>query len=176
MTLPRAVVVTAAVMSLTSMMVMTGCSRSTPRDGSTMSTSESSTSGETLAAARERIARSSSLTETSVKVNKTVSGLTTNRRIWFEATSSATDQNELAQQVKYLLQLGWSINDVDANEGISVRLHTSPQVVVGELLDSTWTDLEFRSSPDTFKSLVVVPRSTLTAKLGPWPGDTPTSG
>ncbi|WP_413602319.1 hypothetical protein [Curtobacterium sp. Curtsp57] len=113
------------------------------------------------------------LSDATIKVNKTVSGLQTNRRIWFEATSSALSADEQTKQVEQLLELGWSINDVDANNGVSVRLHTSPQVVVGDLLDSSWTDLEYRSSPESFKELVVVPRSSLEAKLGAWPGDVP---
>jgi hypothetical protein len=138
-----------------------------------MTTSSTAQGGESLDVARAQLAELAGLSNATIKVNKTVSGLQTNRRIWFEATSSATSADEQAKQVEQLLELGWSINDVDANSGVSVRLHTSPQVVVGDLLDSSWTDVEYRSSPESFKELVIVPRSSLEAKLGAWPGDVP---
>lgn len=141
-----------------------------------MSTSASSAAGgQSIDQARGELEARPGLTEVSVTVNKTVSGLQTHRRIWLEATTDATDSGAQKELVEYLLALGWSINDVDADKGISVRLHTNPQVVVGDLVKSSWSDLEYRSSPDSFKELVVVPRNALEEKLGSWPGPVPAS-
>jgi len=141
-----------------------------------MTTSASSAAGgQSLDQARGELEARSGLTEVSMKVNQTVSGLQTHRRLWVEATTDATDSGAQKEIVEYLLTLGWSINDVDADKGISVRLHTNPQVVVGDLVKSSWSDLEYRSSPDSFKELVVVPRSALEEKLGAWPGPVPAS-
>jgi hypothetical protein len=113
------------------------------------------------------------VTNASVKVNQTLPGLNTHRCIWFEATTDRTSPDEQRDLVEDLLSLGWSINDVHADEGVSVRLHTSPQVVVGSLLDSSWSDVQYRSAPEGFMSLVVVYRPSLERKLGAWPGSRP---
>jgi hypothetical protein len=75
--------------------------------------------------------------------------------------------------VEYLLSLGWRINDVHADEGVSVRLHTSPQVVVGSPLDSSWPDVQYRSASEGLMSLVVVYRPSLEQELGARPGPRP---
>ncbi|WP_281267480.1 hypothetical protein [Curtobacterium sp. 9128] len=171
--LPRTAMVAVASVGFLSVISTAGCSGANTGEQSNVSTSRIAHAGEALDVARAQLSKMPGISESSIKVDRTVTGLQTNRRIWIEATSDSTSRDEQARQVEQLFRLGWSVNDVDANKGVSVRMHTSPQVIVGDLLDSSWTDREFRSSPGSFRALVVVPRSSLESKLGKWPGDVP---
>jgi hypothetical protein len=154
--------------------LVAGCSESPPAGPPTPSASASAgVGGQSLAQARQQLASCGCVTNASVKVNQTLSGFNTHRRIWFEATTDSTSPDVQRDLVEYLLSLGWSINDVHADEGVSVRLHTSPQVVVGGLLDSSWPDVQYRPAPESFKSVVVVSRPSLEQELGAWPGPRP---
>lgn len=167
----RAVVAAACLLSVA---LVAGCSDSSPAGPPTPSASASAdVGGQSLAQARQQLASCGCVTNASVKVNQTLSGFNTHRRIWFEATTERTSPDEQRDVVEYLLSLGWSINDVHADEGVSVRLHTSPQVVVGSLLDSSWPDVQYRSAPESFMSVVVVNRPSLEQELGAWPGPRP---
>ncbi|MDM7892535.1 hypothetical protein [Curtobacterium caseinilyticum] len=76
--------------------------------------------------------------------------------------------------VEYMFALGWSIKDVEADQGVSVRVRTQPQVTIGELLQN-WNGLQYRSTSDSFKEVVVAPRKVLERQLGRWPGAVPSS-
>jgi hypothetical protein len=159
---------------LLSVALVAGCSESLPAGPPTPSASASAgVGGQSLAQTRQQLASCGCVTNASVKVNQTLSGLNTHRRIWLEATTDRNSPDERRDLVEYLLSLGWSINDFHADEGVSVRLHTSPQVVVGGLLDSSWPDVQYRSAPESFMSVVVVSRPSLEQELGAWPGPRP---
>lgn len=74
--------------------------------------------------------------------------------------------------VEYMFALGRSINDVEADQGVSVRVGTQPQVTIGELLPN-WNGLQYRSTSDSFQEVAVAPRKVLERELGRWPGAVP---
>jgi hypothetical protein len=138
-----------------------------------MEATSSSTRGETLDAARERLAASTGLTETSLEIDKTVSGLNTHKQLLVEATTSETDPAKVGVIVDRLVKLAWSVNDVRTDKGVSVRLHTSPQITVGDTVKNDWGNLVYRSEPETFRAAVLFPRSTIEDRIGDWPGPVP---
>lgn len=164
------------VIATAGILVLVGCAGcSTLQDGEKPNVSHTSaptSSGQTLAEARAQLEERSGLTDTSITVNETMSGLQEHRRLWLEASTTSTSEGEQRALVEYLFALGWSVDDVDADQGVSVRVHTQPQVTIGALLQD-WDGLQYRSTSDSFKELAVASREVLERRLGPWPGAAP---
>lgn len=168
--LSRLTIVTAGVL------ILVGCAGcSTPQLGEEPNVSQTSaptSSGQTLAEARAQLQERSGLTDTSITVNETMSGFQEHRRLRLEASTTSTSEDEQRTLVEYMFALGWSVNDVDADQGVSVRVHTQPQVTIGALLKD-WEGLQYRSTSDSFRELVVASRKVLERQLGQWPGAVP---
>ncbi len=157
-------------------LILVGCAGCrTPQGGKEPNVSETSaptSSGQTLAEARAQLAERSGLTDTSMTVDETMSGFQEHRRLWLEASTTSASEDEQRSLVEYLFALGWSVGDVEADQGVSVRVHTQPQVTIGALLQD-WDGLQYRSTSDSFKELAVASREVLERRLGPWPGAVP---
>lgn len=135
-------------------------------------TSAAVSSGQTLTEARAQLQERGAVTDTSITVNETTSGSQEHRRIWLEGSTTSTSVEEQRALVEYMFALGWSINDVEADQGVSVRVRTQPQMTIRELLPN-WNGLQYRSTSDSFKEVVVAPRRVLERQLGRWPGAVP---
>lgn len=83
------------------------------------------------------------LAHTSVEVNQALFEINTQGRIWVADTTDMT------------LPSG------------------QRDLVVERLLEPSWADVQYRQSPERLASLVVVPRASLEAKRGAWPGARP---
>jgi hypothetical protein len=163
----------AVILLATSALTMSACASSGDQEKSTMEATSTSARGETLDAARERLAAMPGLAETSLEVDKTVSGLNTHKQLLVEATTSETDPAKVGGIVDRLVQLAWSVNDVRTDKGVSVRLHTSPQITIGDTVKSDWGKLIYRAEPEAFRAAVLFPRSTIEDRIGDWPGAVP---
>lgn len=164
----------AGVLLVTSVFTMSACASSEGEGKGTVDATPSSEGrGETLDAARERLAASAGLSETSIEVDKTLSGLNTHRQLQVEATTSESDPAKVGPVVDRLVKLAWSVNDVRTDKGVNVRLHTSPQITIGDSVKDNWGQLIYRSEPASFRAAVLFPRSTIEDRLGAWPGTVP---
>lgn len=164
----------ALLLIVTSVFTMSACATSGEHGKSTADATPSSDArGETLSAARERLTASVGLSDTSIEVSKTLSGLNTHHQLRIEATTRKADPAEISAIVDHVVTLAWSVKDVRTDKGVSVRLHTSAQVTVGDAVKNERGRLIYRSEPASFRTAVLFPRSTIEDRLGDWPGAVP---
>ncbi|WP_316316013.1 hypothetical protein, partial [Clavibacter michiganensis] len=94
-------------------LILVGCAGcSTPEGGEEPNVSETSaptSSGQTLAEARAQLAERRGLTGTSITVDGTMSGFREHRRLWLEASTTRTSEDEQRTLVEYMFALGWSV-------------------------------------------------------------------
>lgn len=128
--------------------------------------------GQSLEAARGQLRAMSGLTDTSVDIDETVSGLNTHHQVL--VTAAVDDPAQLPTVINTLAQLGWSVNDHEPDAGIFVRLRLSPQPVIGDIAkEEGWTDAAYATSTDRLKQLVLLPESAVEKRFGEWPGSAP---
>lgn len=145
-----------------------------PRDQAPTSSIETAHphAGQSLEAARGQLRAMSGLTDTSVDIDETVSGLNTHHQVLVTAT--VDDPARLPTVINTLAQLGWSVNDHEPDAGIFVGLRLSPQPVIGDIAkEEGWTDAAYATSTDRLKQLVLLPESAVEKRFGEWPGSAP---
>jgi hypothetical protein len=72
-----------------------------------------------------------------------------------------------------LLPLAWSVDGVRPDNGVVLRLHTSPQLAVGPIAEEAgWDDVGFPTSKALLEKLpfqATFAADDLDEQLGPWP-------
>ncbi|MEN0102347.1 MAG: hypothetical protein AAGC90_05415 [Curtobacterium sp.] len=130
--------------------------------------------GQSLDAAREQLRAMPGLTDTSVQIDQTVSGLNKHHQVLVTAT--AEDPSQLPMVIDKLAQLGWSVSEHEPDTGVYVRLKLTPQPVIGDIAKANgWTDAAYATSTDRLKQLVLLPEVAVEERFGKWPGAVPDS-
>ncbi|WP_204620494.1 hypothetical protein [Curtobacterium luteum] len=128
--------------------------------------------GQSLSSAKEELAHKSGLRDTGIEVDTSYSGASKRSLITVEATVS--DEAQIPQVIDYLAQVGWSINEVEPDTGIFVRIRFTPQPIIGKVAQTNgWTTATYSSATDGLKQLVVLPKAAVSQRFGNWPGPAP---
>ncbi|WP_139195080.1 hypothetical protein [Curtobacterium sp. MCBA15_001] len=134
--------------------------------------SAQSQGGQSLDAARQQLQTIPGLSNTSVDVDETISGLNKHHQVLVAATFD--DSAKLPTMIDTLAQIGWSVNEHEPDTGVYVRLRLSPQPVIGEVAKAHgWPGAAYATSTDSLKQLVLLPQGSLRDRFGQWPGSAP---
>lgn len=146
--------------------------RDTPSGAPTRSSSADR--GQSLAQARTQLESIAGLTQTSIEVDETVSGLNKHHQVLVKAAADAS--TDVPALIDRLAQLGWSINQDEPDTGVYIRLQLSPQPVVGEIAKQNgWKDAAYSTATDRLKQLVLLPKPAVRERFGAWPGPVPSA-
>lgn len=161
--------------AVVALVTLSGCSElgSAPTSGMPSST-RGAASGQSLEQARRQLESIGGLSDTSIKEEKTVSGLSEHHQVFI--TGTVADPASASDLVDQLAQLGWSVNEAKPDTGVFIRLKASPQPVVGDLAKQQgWSSAGYATSTDDLKQLVLLPADALQERFGAWPGSVPSS-
>ncbi|WP_022904599.1 hypothetical protein [Curtobacterium sp. B8] len=100
------------------------------------------------------------------------SGASERSVITVEATVS--DEAQIPQLIDYLAQVAWSVNEVEPDTGVFVRIRFTPQPIIGKVAQMNgWTTATYSSSTEDLKQFVVLPKAAVRQRFGDWPGPAP---
>lgn len=151
------------------MVLASGCAMGLPGEPQ-----QAASRGQSLSQAKAELAHASGLRETDVEVDTSYSGLIKRRFITVEATVS--DEGRMPQSVDYLAQVGWSVNEVEPDDGVFVRIRFTPQPIIGKVAQRNgWTTATYSSSTNGLRQLVLLPKAAVRQRFGDWPGSAPAS-
>ncbi|WP_176491616.1 hypothetical protein [Curtobacterium sp. 'Ferrero'] len=80
----------------------------------------------------------------------------------------------IPEYIDYMAQVGWSVNDVEPDTGIFVRIRSTPQPIIGAIARMNgWTTATYSPSTDGLKQFVTLPKAAVRQRFGDWPGPPP---
>ncbi|QKS11964.1 hypothetical protein FB462_1350 [Curtobacterium citreum] len=151
------------------LMASSGCGRTGTVPWDRSSSRPSSSTGQSLEQAQERLASIDGLTDASITQGDTLSGL--NKRHEVSIEGSVHDSAAVPGIIERVARLGWSVGDVEPDTGVFIRLRTKPQLVIGEVAEQQgWSGSAYATSTEELKELVLIPSDALEDHFGRWPG------
>lgn len=128
--------------------------------------------GQSLSQARRELAHQSGLRRTNIEVDRSYSGPSARSLITVEGTVS--NEALIPEYIDYMAQVGWSVNDVEPDTGIFVRIRSTSQPIIGAIARMNgWTTATYSPSTDGLKQFVTLPKAAVRQRSGDWPGPPP---
>lgn len=91
-----------------------------------------------------------------------------------EASSPSRLRCLIPKLIDYLAQVAWSVNEVEPDTGVFVRIRFTPQPIIGKVAQMNgWTTATYSSSTEDLKQFVVLPKAAVRQRFGDWPGPAP---